>query len=56
LTKFITTDKVKRVGKLVGQLDKKLMLKVEQAICYVLALSTEALVEELTERKKKIFS
>ncbi|CAG8798364.1 10137_t:CDS:1 [Racocetra persica] len=49
-----TTDKVKRIGKFVGQLDEKLMLKVERAICYVLAISTEALAEELKERQKKI--
>src|SRR3954451_12106585 len=46
-----TTDKVKRVGKFVGQLDEKTLLKVERAICYVLALSSEALTEELTERR-----
>ncbi|CAG8525278.1 13531_t:CDS:2, partial [Cetraspora pellucida] len=49
-----TTDKVKRIGKFVGQLDEKLMLRVERAICYVLAISTEALAEELKERQKKI--
>ena len=54
IDQITTTDKVKRVGQFVGKLDEKLMLKVERAICYVLSLSTEALVEELTERKKKL--
>ena len=51
-----TTDKVKRIGKFVGRLDEKLMLKVERVIFYVLAVSTEALAEELELRRKKIFS
>lgn len=51
-----TTDKVKRVGKFVGQLDEKTLLRVELAICYVLALSSEALTEELAVRRKKIIS
>jgi len=54
IDQITTTDKVKRVGKYVGKLDEKLMLKVERSICYVLALSTEALAEELAARKKKI--
>ena len=54
IDQITTTDKVKRVGKFVGRLDEKLMVKVERAICYVLALSTEALMEELEARKKKI--
>lgn len=29
------------------------MVKIERAICYVLAFSTEALVEELEARKKE---
>src|SRR4051812_1723297 len=49
-----TTDTLKRVGKFVSQLDEKTMVKIERAICYVLALSTEALTEELTARKKKV--
>jgi mRNA-degrading endonuclease toxin of MazEF toxin-antitoxin module len=52
IDQITTTDKVKRVGKFVGRLDEKLMVKVERAICYVLALSTEALMEELETRKK----
>src|ERR1700722_17519159 len=54
--KITTTDKVKRIGKFVGSLDEKLMLKVERAIFYVLSISTEALAEELEIRRKKIFS
>jgi mRNA-degrading endonuclease toxin of MazEF toxin-antitoxin module len=49
-----TSDKVKRVGKLVGKLDERMMIKIERAIFYVLAISTEALVEELDARKKKL--
>jgi len=52
IDQITTTDKVKRVGKFVGQLDEKLLVKVERAIFYVLAISTEALVEELEVRKK----
>lgn len=51
-----TIDKLKRVGKFVGQLDERTIIKVERAICYVLALSSEALTEELAERRKKAFS
>ncbi len=51
-----TTDKVKRLGKFVAQLDEKLMVKIERAICYVLSLSTEALAEELVVRKRKVVS
>lgn len=51
-----TVDKVKRVGKLVGRFDEKTMIKIERAICFILALSTEALTEELAERKKKAIS
>ena len=47
-----TSDKVKRVGKFVGKLDEKMILKIERAILYVLAISTEALVEELSARRK----
>jgi mRNA-degrading endonuclease toxin of MazEF toxin-antitoxin module len=54
IDQITTTDKIKRVGKYVGQVDEKMMVKIERAICYVLTLSTEALVEELSERKKKI--
>lgn len=50
-----TTDKVKRIGKYIGQVDEKMMVKIERAICYVLSISTEALAEELEARKKKIF-
>ena len=49
-----TTDKVKRVGQFVGKLDEKMMVKIERAIFYVLAISTEALAEELEAREKKI--
>src|SRR4051794_25992164 len=38
-----TTDKVKRVGKFVGKLDEKMLVGIERTICYVLAISTEAL-------------
>jgi mRNA-degrading endonuclease toxin of MazEF toxin-antitoxin module len=51
-----TVDKVKRVGELVGRFDEKTMIKIERAICFILALSTEALTEELAERKKKAIS
>ena len=47
-----TIDKAKRIGKLVGKFEEKILVKIERAICYVLALSTEALEEELTKRKK----
>src|SRR5277367_3089664 len=47
-----TIDKVKRFGRLVGRFDEKTLVKIERAICYVLALSTEALEEELNARKK----
>ncbi|MCE8167370.1 MAG: type II toxin-antitoxin system PemK/MazF family toxin [Candidatus Moeniiplasma glomeromycotorum] len=50
-----TTDKMKRVRKLMGKVDERIMIKIERAICYVLALSTEALTEELAARRKKIF-
>ncbi|RIA78958.1 hypothetical protein C1645_841952 [Glomus cerebriforme] len=53
---IITTDKAKRVGKFVGRLEEKILIKVERAIFYVLNISTEALVEELEARKKKIFN
>jgi mRNA-degrading endonuclease toxin of MazEF toxin-antitoxin module len=42
-----TTDKVKRIGKLVGKLEEKTLVRIERTICYVLAISTEALAEEL---------
>jgi len=48
-----TTDKMKRVGKFVGKLDEKILVRIERAIFYVLAISTEALAEELDARKKK---
>ena len=54
IDQITTTDKVKRVGKFVGKLDEKMMVKIERAIFYVLAVSTEALAEELDSRKKKI--
>jgi len=54
IDQITTTDKVKRVGKFVGKLDERMILKIERAIFYVLSISTEALVEELEVRKKKI--
>jgi mRNA-degrading endonuclease toxin of MazEF toxin-antitoxin module len=56
IDQITTVDKVKRVGKLVGRFDEKTMIKIERAICFILALSTEALTEELAERKKKAIS
>ena len=56
IDQITTIDKLKRVGKFGGQLDEKTIIKVERAICYVLALSTEALTEELAERRKKTFN
>lgn len=53
IDQITTTDKVKRVGKFVGKLDEKMLVGIERAIFYVLAISTEALVEELEVRKKK---
>ena len=53
IDQITTVDKVKRLGKLVNQLDEKTMIKIERAICFVLALSTESLAEELAERKKR---
>src|SRR3954454_11010694 len=47
-----TTDKVKRVGEFLGKLDEKMLVRIDRAIFYVLAISTEALVEELSARKK----
>ena len=49
-----TSDKIKRVGNFVGKLDERMILKIERAILYVLAISTEALAEELEVRKKKV--
>ena len=54
IDQITTTDKVKRAGKFVGKLDERMILKIERAIFYVLSISTEALVEELEARKKKI--
>ena len=53
IDQITTTDKVKRVGKFVGKLDEKMLVRIERAIFYVLAISTEALVEELEVRKKR---
>jgi len=53
IDQITTTDKVKRVGKFVGNLDEKMLVRIERAIFYVLAISTEALVEELSVRKKE---
>jgi mRNA-degrading endonuclease toxin of MazEF toxin-antitoxin module len=54
IDQITTVDKVKRIGKLVGKFDEKTMIKIERAICFILALSTEALTEELAERKKRV--
>lgn len=54
IDQITTTDKIKRVGKFVGKLDEKMLVRIERAIFYVLAISTEALAEELDARKKKI--
>jgi mRNA interferase MazF len=54
IDQITTTDKVKRVGKFVGRLDERMLVRIERAIFYVLAISTEALVEELEARKRKI--
>ena len=51
-----TIDKAKRIGKLVGKFEEKILVKIERAICFILALSTEALTEELAERKKRIIN
>ena len=56
IDQITTVDKVKRVGELVGKFDEKTMIKIERAICFILALSTEALAEELAERKKRIIN
>src|SRR4051812_45096767 len=56
IDQITTTDKIKRVGKFVGKLDEKMLVRIERAIFYVLAISTEALVEELEARKKQISS
>src|SRR5436305_13527648 len=53
IDQITTTDKVKRVGKFVGKLDEKMLVKIERVIFYVLAISTEALTEELEARKEK---
>src|SRR6266511_823184 len=55
IDQITTTDKVKRVGQFVGKLDEKMLVKIERAICYVLAISTEALAEELDAKKKENF-
>ncbi|SRR6184192_1214757 len=52
IDQITTIDKVKRIGKLVGKFEEKTLVKIERTICYVLALSTEALEEELDVRKK----
>jgi len=52
IDQITTIDKVKRLGDLAGKFDEKMMVKIERAICFILALSTEALTEELTERTK----
>ena len=52
IDQITTVDKVKRLGDLAGKFDEKKMVKIERAICFILALSTEALTEELTERTK----
>lgn len=54
IDQITTTDKVKRVGKFVGKLEERVLVKIERAIFYVLSISTEALAEELADRKKKI--
>lgn len=56
IDQITTTDKVKRMGQFVGKLDEKMLVKIERAICYVLAISTEALAEELDARKRKIIN
>jgi len=53
IDQITTTDKVKRVGKFVGKLDEKMLVRIERAIFYVLAISTEALVGELDVRNKE---
>jgi len=52
IDQITTIDKVKRLGDLAGKFDEKMMIKIERAICFILALSTEALAEELAERTK----
>ena len=52
IDQITTIDKVKRLGDLAGKFDEKMIVKIERAICFILALSTEALTEELTERTK----
>lgn len=52
IDQITTIDKVKRLGELAGKFDERMMIKIERAICFILALSTEALAEELTERTK----
>ena len=52
IDQITTIDKVKRLGDLAGKFDERMMVKIERAICFILALSTEALTEELTERTK----
>jgi mRNA-degrading endonuclease toxin of MazEF toxin-antitoxin module len=52
IDQITTVDKVKRLGDLAGKFDERMMVKIERAICFILALSTEALTEELTERTK----
>jgi mRNA-degrading endonuclease toxin of MazEF toxin-antitoxin module len=56
IDQITTVDKVKRLGELVSRFDEKTMIKIERAICFILALSTEALAEELAERKKKVIN
>ena len=41
------------MGKFINRLDEKMLIRIERAIFYVLAISTEALVEELDVRKNK---
>jgi len=52
IDQITTIDKVKRLGDLAGKFDERMMVKIERPICFILALSTEALTEELTERTK----
>ena len=49
-----TVDKVRRfLGKRISIAEEKTLVKIERKLCYVLGLSTEALLEELAERLSK---
>lgn len=58
IDQITTIDKTRRIfGKRVAQVEERIMIEIERKVCYVLGLSNEALLAELTDRliRDKVF-